>query len=360
MHLRAWPLFILLSVACGGSPSSLDAGADASSFDAGADAGPLVDPGAARFVAAEPSGEGPWGVWGFMTVSLGPDRAIVLGGTDATSFGGLVFDSVWSVSIGAGTLSATAIEATGPAPRYCGCAAYDPARDVVLVFGGRDLTGPALAAETWELSLADRTWTRIEAAAQPRGVIGCAMAYADTRDAIYLFGGASLAGPSSDTYRYDADARTWVRLDATGPLARYDGVLLSYGDELLLFGGSYGATGPAFYADFWRFDPSLETWTELTMAEPIPPGRRTAWIVRDPARDGLYVGFGYDGMLQPYGDLWYADLDARTWTAIPLPDDGPPPRGFSPALPGGPASLGTLIGGNGARNPVSDAWQLVR
>lgn len=357
---RGFAVFVLALVACDGS-ASVDAGVDAwvTGVDAAHDAGPRLDPATARFVSVQPEGEGPWGLWGFMTIPLDRHRALVLGGTDAGALGGQVFDTVWMVTVGEEGVSAELVEASGPAPRYCGCAAYDPVRDVVVVFGGRDLTGPSLDPETWELAVSERLWTRVEAETQPAGTIGCAMAYAAHAGAIYLFGGAGRSGPTSDTYRYDA--RSWARLDARGPLARYDGVFVATEDGLLLFGGSYGATGGAFYADLWRFDPTDVSWSEIVLPEESGPrGRRAAWIVRDPERDGLYVGFGYDGMLQPYRDLWYADLEARTWAEIPLPEEGPSPRGFAPALPGGPASLGTLIGGSAARTAVSDAWQLVR
>ncbi|MCZ7685841.1 MAG: kelch repeat-containing protein [Sandaracinaceae bacterium] len=166
------------------------------------------------------------------------------------------------------------------------------------------------------------------------------MAWAPGAEALYLFGGGGTAGFSADTYRYGAGA--WTRLEASGPLARYDAVMLpsSSEDALLLFGGSYGATGAAFYADLWRFDVASESWSEVALPEG-PGGRRIAWVVRDPDRGGLYVGFGYDGDMQPLGDLWYADLDALAWAEIALPDDRPASRGFAPALPGGEAALGT-------------------
>jgi hypothetical protein len=291
-----------------------------------------------------------------MAVTIAPDRAVVLGGTDAGGFGGTVFDSAWIVTIAEGEASATEITASGPAPRYCGCAAYDPARDVVVVFGGRDLSGPTLAPETWELDVSASAWMRVEPTTQPPGTIGCAMAWAPGAQAIYLCG---TAGFSADTFRYEAGA--WTLLDATGPLARYDATMLAAadGESLLMFGGSYGAVGAAFYADLWRFDPSSESWTEAALPDG-PGGRRIPWIVRDPDREGLYVGFGYDGDMQPLGDLWYLDLAAPAWTPIPIAGDGPAYRGFAPALPGGSAALGTVIGGYGASTPTADAWQLVR
>lgn len=355
-------LSLLLSAACDGGASAPDGGSpDADLVDTGPpDAGPTLDPTAARFAPVSAPGAGPWGLWGFQVAAISDDDAIVLGGTDAGS-GSTTFEEAWRVSIDAeGGLSATAIEATGPAPRYCGCMAYDAARDTLIVYGGRDLSGPVpdWADTTWELDLGSTAWTERNVRG-PVGTLGCAMAHSPSDGQTYLFGGASGGGAYDRMHRYDPTTGGWTELAADGPVPRYDAVMLADEGRLLLFGGSFGASGAAFYADLWSFDLGSETWTEIALPEG-PPGRRTAWVVRDPERRGLYVGFGFDGAMNPLGDLHYADLEALTWTEIELPFDGPAPRGFSPALPGGDGALGAMIGGNGGRQGVNESWRLVR
>ncbi|HJL14081.1 MAG TPA: kelch repeat-containing protein [Sandaracinaceae bacterium LLY-WYZ-13_1] len=367
--MRATLVLLLLAphlLACGHADATEDAGSDAALLDdAGPpDAGPTVDPTAARFEALETDGEGPWGLWGYQVAVLDGTRAVVIGGTDAGPFGGTTYDAAWLVEVGEAALSATPLDATGPAPRYCGCAAYDPLRERVVVHGGRDLETPAFAPETWELDLASETWTEVASATQAAGTLGCAMAWSPGAEAVFMFGGGNRSGYRAETHRYDPDAGEWRLVDAEGPLARYDGTLIAShdGETLLLFGGSYGAMGSAFYADLWRFDPAAETWTEIPLPEG-PVGRRIPWMVRDPERLGLYVGFGYDGAMQPLGDLWYLDLedpDTPAWTDLPQPLDGPSYRGFARALPGGPDALGVVFGGYSTSRPVTDAWRLTR
>jgi hypothetical protein len=358
-------LFSLVLAACDGSPEIRDAGSDAFvPIDAGRDAGPPFDPHA-TFVSSPPQGEGPWGLWGFSVAAVDEDTAYVVGGTNSSEFGaGEVFASVWRVEIGSGSVTATEIEVDGPSPppRYCGCATYDPVRERIVMYGGRDLETPLIIGQTWELDLAGPTWTRIETANVPTGTLGCSMVWEPSEAAIYLFGGASRLSHSDEVHRYDPAAPNWDLVEIEDrPLGRYDAALFQSreGDSLYMFGGSYGATGAAFYADLWRFDPSEETWTEIVLPDG-PPGRRTPWVVRDPERNGLYIGFGYDGRMLPYGDLWYLDLETRTWTEITIADDGPYFRGFSPSLPGGADSFGTMIGGYGDGIPTLDAWQLRR
>ena len=341
----------------GGEP--LDAGLTPLDAAAPLDA---ATPIGATFLAATLEGEGPWGRWGYQVAALDAQSAIVLGGTDASAFGGTVFEDAWRVRVSEdGSVSATRIDASGPAPRYCGCMAWDPTRARLVVYGGRDLSAPTRAPETWELDVEGARWRLVEGATEPPGTVGCAMAYLPSTEQVYLFGGGGTGGFDDSTFRYDAAAGAWVELDAPGPLARYDGYLFPSRDgaALLLFGGSYGARGAAFYADLWRFDPIAETWSELALPDG-PRGRRTPWIVHDPARDGLYIGFGFDGEMEAIGDLWHLDLDARAWRSIEIAADGPVARGFALALPGGAGALGLVLGGNGGTRALVDGWRLVR
>lgn len=364
MKRRVWLAAVLTAAWMGTTACDGDGEVDAGpGEDAGAafDAGPPVDPTTAEFEEVEMRGDGPWGRWGYMVAAIAPDEAVIVGGTDAGE-GNTVFEDAWRVRVLDGALEATSIATSGPGPRYCGCMAYDAGRDRLIVYGGRTIETPALPPGTWELDLASGTWTEVATANQLTGTLGCAMAHHTATGNTYMFGGAELGAAVDQTWRYDPTAGTWIEIDASGPVARYDGAFFEThdGEALYLFGGSYGAMGSAFYADLWRFDPMSETWTEIALPAG-PEGRRTPWVVRDPARHGIYVGFGYDGQMRPMGDFHYADLDALTWTEIEVPfDTGPVGRGFAFALPGGDGSLGVLLGGYGISRPVNSAYRLVR
>lgn len=329
-------------------PTAIDAGAET-------DAAPPVTPESARFALASTTNPGPFGLWGYLVARIDESRAFVLGGTDSAT----VVDSAWLVEVDATGMRASPIDAEGPSPRYCGCAAYDPVRGRVLVYGGRDFEADA-ARETWELDLEAGEWSSIPTANQPAGVIGCAMAFDPVTERTFLFGGANRGGALADLFRFDPVSGEWIQVDASGPVPRYDAEFIASRDgSLLLFGGSYGARGSAFYSDLWRLDPRALTWTEVALPAG-PPGRRIPWVVEDPQRAGLYVGFGFDGETQPLGDFYYADLEALTWTELPLGADGPPGRGFARAIPGGPDALGAMFGGLSGAFVLNDAWRLVR
>jgi len=350
------------ALGCGGETGRTDAGPgpDAGAMtDAGTDAG--VDPTGVRWESAEPPADGPLRVWGHMVAWLGDGRAVVFGGTNATQVSGVALDDAWLLDVRGAAPVFTRLDGSGPSPRYCGCAAWDRGRDVVVVSGGRDVTIPdRIVPETWELDPATGTWTMMAVSTTPPGRVGCALAYSAARGAVYMFGGASSEiGYSDRTYRYDPAMPAWTALDAPGPFGRYDAGFAPLGDgsRLVLFAGSAAAMGAAFYDDTWIFDTSTETWTELVAPGDRPPARRVPWIVVDGDR-GLWAGLGANGLLEPLGDLWYLDVAAARWAAV---DAGAvTPRGFSPALPAGAGALGTVLGGWDGYGPVGDTWRLVR
>src|SRR5882724_9963228 len=83
-----------------------------------------------------------------------------------------------------------------PGARRNAAIAYDPNRQVAVMFGGRDDSGPASAnAETWEWSHAggNGVWTqKTMAATPPTARSGAAMVWSGSQ--ILLFGGADVNG----------------------------------------------------------------------------------------------------------------------------------------------------------------------
>jgi hypothetical protein len=354
--------FSLLGCNPGATPPP-DAGAE---LDAGADAGASFDPRAVRWETIELGDPSPDPSWGAMTADLGDGTAVLIGGTNVGGAGGgRVYDGAFRIDARGATVIATEIvpaSAEAPGPRYCGCATWDAARARVIVVGGRDLSGPFLAGETWALDPESGAWTMLaDAASTPPGVIGCAMAHSASRGATYLFGGGGSAGYTDSTWRLDPGSDAWIEVTIAGevPSARYDPVMLPIdgGARLALFAGSFGSTGGAFFADVWTFDVATETWTALLAEGVEPPGRRLPWMRLDPTGAGFYAGMGFDGAMEPIDDLWHFDLATRTWTAIELAID-PGARGFAAALPAGDDAIGALLDGLGPDGTAPGAFRL--
>ncbi|MBI2896510.1 MAG: hypothetical protein HYY06_23330 [Deltaproteobacteria bacterium] len=307
------------------------------------------------------------GRWGFMTADRGDGTAIVFGGTRIDGFAdGDSFGDTWFIDARAEAPVFSRLQTTGnPDPRYCGCMSYDPARDLVILVGGRDVG--MLMPETWLLDLATNTWTLVDpmSTTTPPGVVACAMSYSADRDATYLFGG--MGGEDGTdaydrTWRFDADARTWTELETVGPSARFSSILTQIGTSgpLLMFGGAPTTFGVEYLADIWRFDALTETWSPLVVDGPAPRGRREAWLAVEPAGGGFIIGMGVAGVqtTDALSDLWRFDFATRRWTDI-TPSESPVGRGYSLYLPGGPGRIGLLLGGFDNLEPVADLHRLV-
>ena len=383
MHALRLPSLLLVAslslAACGGaSPvvAPADAGADVpvvvdADAPVVADVPVVVDAPAAATPhwSSISLTDGPTGRWGVMVADRGDGTAYLYGGTDLTAAGrGTISRDIWRYDGRGDAPVFEQLSVTGsPPPRYCGCLAYDPMGNRILMVGGR--TPDVSAPETWTLDLATLLWTRAITTGSPPGTIGCAMAWSPSRSAMYLVGGASGSGVNGRTWRFDPSGPGWQEVMATGPRARYDHGLraIEGGRALLLFGGARSATGASnFFNDLWRFDTASEQWSQVAVEGASPPGRRTPWMVAEADGTHLLMGLGVHGLQvsETFGDLWRLDLATSQWTeltAAVAPADGsdpPPARGFTQGLPGPRGALGLLLGGFDGRAAIDDAWVL--
>lgn len=303
--------------------------------------------------------------WGFMVADRGDGTSVVFGGTTLDAFAdGASFDDAWLVD-GRGDLPTFTRLPTqgGPDARYCGCAAYDRGRDLVVVVGGRNLE--MISPETWTLDLRTNAWTRLEVETPP-GVLACAMAYSAERDSLYLFGG--LGGMNGEevvdggTYRLDPGVPSWTKIETPGPSARFSAIFtdVAPGEPLLLFGGTPRTFGVHYLADVWRFDTATETWSETDIAGASPPGRREGWLRIEPGGAGFLVGMGTAGVgpNDVLSDLWRFDFAARTFTNV-TPPNSPLARGFTLHIPATSGQAGLLLGGFDNLKPVPGLFRLL-
>lgn len=335
--------------------SASDAGADAGETDAATADANVFDPEALVWEDVAEPAAGPLMLWGALVARIDDSRAMVFGGTTASATNTTILDSTWLYTWADGVLSAEEIESEGPAGRYCGCASYDSARNVVVLAGGRNF-GPqtTLIPETWELDLESREWTSVDTMTTPIGGLGCNMTFIG--GTTYWFGGANARmalgprGSDANTWSYDSVSGDWTQLSIDGPSARYDAHFIQESDEsALLFGGALNA-GSGMHGDVWRFDGSA--WTLLSEDGAGPDGRRVAWVVEAPG--GFIAAGGYDADMNSLGDMWR--WNDGTWTEL---SEGAPERiGFTAVLPGAPDSLGTMMSGFDGDGPVRAVRQL--
>ncbi len=200
------------------------------------------------------------------------------------------------------------VTAAAPGPRRDSALTYDSARDRVVLFGGVDPLGVALA-DTWQFD--GTNWVLAVTAAAPSPRSSHALCYHASIGRSLLHGGKNLNGaPLSDTWTFDGS--NWLPVaTAVAPSARSDHSLVyaSNRGRSVLFGG--GAL--SLPDDTWEFDGA--TWLPVTTVS-APSGRSGASLVFDSVRNVcLLFGGGSN-------ETW--EYDGTDWRPLfpPLPASG--------------------------------------
>jgi hypothetical protein len=223
----------------------------------------------------------------------------------------------------------TELTPTGPAPSELDedTATYDPVHDRVIVFGG--YTWPNIFNDVWVLSLSGApTWTQLTLAGPtPSPRFGHSAIYDPVRDRIVIFGGKDGAYPYPRINEVWAlslsGAPTWSKLEPTGAPSGRNGHTAIYDpirDRMVVYGGEiYPYDG-----NLWALSMSEPlAWTELA-PEPGPGGRAWHSAIYDPVRDRMLIFAGSVDMHSDWNDVW-----ALNWGAVTAVQS---PSAFSNAL----------------------------
>jgi len=164
----------------------------------------------------------------------------------------------------------TPLDAPQPVARFGGAMAYDPVRNVTVLFGGQ--TSAGFRNDTWEWN--GQAWTLRNPAAPPTARAFSAMAFDRVRNVMVLVGGRNTNGPISETWEYNGTA--WALQPGPSPTARDRAGMVwdAANNRMVLFGG-FGPTSTL--GDTWF--RSGQTWTNSLLPG---PANRTAHL--DPAR----------------------------------------------------------------------------
>ena len=148
----------------------------------------------------------------------------------------------------------------GPTPRFAHAMAYDPLRNVTVLFGGS--TGGSQTNDTWEWN--GSAWTQRSSEHAPPARSWHAMAYDPTRAAVLLFGGQG-QGYYSDTWKWDGSAWEQV-VTSMQPGPRFQPAMAfdPVRQQMLVNGGLIYTGGYPF--------TRLDTWVLGTPVAPLVQG----------------------------------------------------------------------------------------
>jgi hypothetical protein len=182
---------------------------------------------------------------------------------------------------------------------------HDGLERVVLVNGGPERGKPA--DELLELWGWDGTqWSLIRA--DPDGPVWrnwAAAAYDSARDVLVLHGGLQSQSRFDETWEWDG--QRWTLFKGPGPGAR-EGAIMAYDaarSTMILFGGA--TPDMQIRGDTWEWDD--QSWTQVS--ESGPAARFPGGMVYDPVRQGVLMYSAHfaelSGESVDYDDLWAWD-----------------------------------------------------
>jgi hypothetical protein len=188
--------------------------------------------------------------------------------------------------------------------------AFDIAANVFVAFGGSSYEG------TWIYDPAANTWQQEHPTGTPPdpSLILPGMAYDSNAQQVYLFGGLDGTTYSSNLYAYNASSNTWTLISPLGgvePPGRYrtNFAYDSTHNIFLLYGGQ-NASG--VLGDTWVYNPTANTWTQLTPAQ-SPPINTVADFARlSYDSDHNVFVLAHKGTGGYFGGTW-TTLPIQTW-----------------------------------------------
>jgi hypothetical protein len=233
----------------------------------------------------------------------------------------------------------------GPGGRSVGVAAYDTARDRLVIAGGYD--DDDQVTDTWEWDGTD--WIDRQSAI-PDGVSNhMASVYDAARgQSVFAFGQDAGFVISPSTFGWNGSH--WTELAETGPPSRVH-YAIGYDprrERVVLFGG-FDPSSDRELGDTWEWDGA--TWTQVSSTGPSP--RAAARLAYDASLGALVLFGGAEGYRSYRGDTW--SWDGTEWRQVA--QTGPSPRGYVGLAADESRFRLVLYGGYDGEQDLGDTWE---
>ncbi|KAJ9616734.1 Negative regulator of mitotic exit [Cladophialophora chaetospira] len=251
--------------------------------------------------------------------------------------GSMVRGDLWMVESGAGNLSCYPIATVseGPGPRV-GHASLLVGNAFIVYGGDTKMDDNDMLDDTlYLLNTSSRQWSRASPPGpRPSGRYGHTLNILGSK--IYIFGGQVEGYFFNDLVAFDLNAlqqptNQWefliqntgdnVALSAKVPAARTNHTIVSYNDQLFLFGGT---NGTQWFNDVWTYSPATNSWTQQDCIGYIPAPREGHSAAL--CNDVMYIFGGRTEEGTDLGDLAAFRISSKRWYTFQNMGPSPSPR----------------------------------
>ena len=224
-----------------------------------------------------------------------------------------------------------------------------------VLFGGQTSEGSSDETWTWD----GTKWTAMKPAHKPPPRRAAAMAYDPAHQLVVLYGGLvqdrNEGIASSDTWTWDGSDWTQVSPKTDSPGDREGPRMVTAGNRIVLFGGRW--YNVKYFGDAWTWDG--KRWSRVDV-NPTPPGRANAAIAWNEVDESLFV-FGGTGLRSDagigalgssLGDAW--SLNNSVWAEMKA--SGPPATANASAIWIQKTKTALVLFGVTCPNATNAAW----
>lgn len=203
-----------------------------------------------------------------------------------------------------------------PPPRIGMASAYDSGSDTLVMFGG---VGPPdggdlgeLFGDTWLFDPEQGAWENLGVLDGPSERVLGQMTYDPATDLIFLWGGRNhtVADPPDGMWAFDVDGRTWREIETKGvevPDLRWNH-RMDHDPEtglIVMLGGEwFEGVDRVFSENVWTFDPVEAEW-------------RRGGALQEAIATAAAIGDG--GVIELQTDTRRYDVEAETWEVLAEP-----------------------------------------
>jgi len=243
-----------------------------------------------------------------------------------------------------------------PPSREMHAMAYDPRREVTVVFGGRS-AAEYVEPGTWEFN--GQFWSKNDSQWDtPPARSGAQMVYDTNREVMVLYGGKNLIAdefPPYHTWEYDGTTWTPVNTPTAPPERLTHGMAYDAKEGVVVMYGGTDSSLTGFLNDTWIYDGT--DWTERTPSiTPSELGRGGHMMAYSPLRQKVLL-FGGIHIFDRFTDTWLYDTAQNTWTELETPTS-PSLRIFFGMVWNEVRQKMMIYGGFDSQSPLNDTWEL--